>query len=47
MRGTVLIAKASPKMMSESDSILDREIRGLEIVAFSAKVRPRLVSHFT
>jgi len=38
MRGTVLMAKASPKMISESDSILGREMRGLETVFFSVKV---------
>ena len=43
MRGKVLIANASPKMTSESDSILDRDIRGTDVVVFSSKVKSRLV----
>jgi len=43
MRGTVVMANASPKMMSERDSILSREIPTPEALFFSTKVRPSLV----
>ena len=43
MRGIVLMANASPKITSERDSILDREIRGTNDAVFSSKVKSRLV----
>ena len=45
--GIVLMAKASPRIMSENDSILGREIRRLEALIFSSKVRPRVFGLFT
>jgi len=41
--GIVLIARASPKITSERDSILGREMPGLEAVVFCSKAKPRLV----